>query len=162
MRLKNLMVVGFAFNETQDSVILMQKHRPDNQKGFINGIGGHVERGETSQKAMAREFEEETGVEVPLHRWIRFATLIDLEHEAWLSCFKVFLPRAKFSTATQTTDEPIFHASMDALFNYSLLNSCKWLIPMACYTNIEVTLKDFDLLGDESNPREKIYTLKEE
>ena len=57
-------VVGFAFNSTQNfnSVVLINKNRPDWQAGKYNGIGGHIEPGETTYEAITREFDEEAGV----------------------------------------------------------------------------------------------------
>ncbi len=58
------MVVGFIFDHIDKLVYLIEKKRPNWQAGKLNGIGGHVEKGETSFKAMTRECYEETGVEI--------------------------------------------------------------------------------------------------
>jgi len=55
-------VVGFAFTEDRDKVLLVQKLRPRWQRGLLNGIGGKVERDEVSIVAMRRECKEETGL----------------------------------------------------------------------------------------------------
>lgn len=55
-------VVGFAFNENTDFVLLVRKLRPEWQKGCLNGIGGRIENDETSLDAMNRECKEETGL----------------------------------------------------------------------------------------------------
>lgn len=57
-------VVGFCFTMDADSVVLIKKNRPKWQAGLWNGVGGHVEIGETHEQAMIREFQEETGLEV--------------------------------------------------------------------------------------------------
>ena len=57
-------VVGFLFSEDLKNVALIRKNRPEWQKGLLNGIGGHIEIGETDQQAMAREFAEEAGVSI--------------------------------------------------------------------------------------------------
>jgi 8-oxo-dGTP pyrophosphatase MutT (NUDIX family)/NTP pyrophosphatase (non-canonical NTP hydrolase) len=61
-------VVGFALNEARTHVCLIRKTRPSWQCGYLNGIGGKVEPGETTHEAMVREFLEETGVEIP--EWV--------------------------------------------------------------------------------------------
>ena len=66
-------VLGFAFTP-QDAkgnfkVALIEKLKHDWQKGKMNGVGGKVEHYETANKAMPREFEEETGVFIPEHSW---------------------------------------------------------------------------------------------
>lgn len=53
-------VLGFMFDPTLRKVLLVWKDRPTWQKGRLNGIGGHIEAGETPHEAMVREFEEET------------------------------------------------------------------------------------------------------
>ena len=61
-------VLAFAFDLT-GQVALIKKNRPDWQRGRLNGIGGKIEDGELPSMAMAREFEEETGVSVHPASW---------------------------------------------------------------------------------------------
>lgn len=61
--------LGFLFNKTQDHVALIRRIKKDWQEGKLNGIGGNIEPGESDQRAMAREFFEETGVKVPQVDW---------------------------------------------------------------------------------------------
>lgn len=61
-------VVGFAFDQ-HGSVALIHKERPSWQKGRWNGLGGHIEEGETGSEAMAREFLEETGMSTAPSDW---------------------------------------------------------------------------------------------
>lgn len=63
-------VLGFAFDADRQNVVLIEKQRPDWQKGQMNGIGGKVEPSDASIKgAMIREFFEETGVQTELTDW---------------------------------------------------------------------------------------------
>jgi 8-oxo-dGTP diphosphatase len=55
------MVVGFLFADSD--VLLVQKMKPDWQKGFWNGVGGKDEDGEEPIDAMVREFREETKID---------------------------------------------------------------------------------------------------
>lgn len=61
--------VGFIFNTSHNLVLLIQKKRPAWQRGKLNGIGGHIEAGETGLDAMVRECEEETGLVIPAEAW---------------------------------------------------------------------------------------------
>lgn len=61
-------VLGFAFDQ-YGACALIQKLRPDWQKGRWNGIGGHREPGEDGPTAMAREFREETGMDTHPGQW---------------------------------------------------------------------------------------------
>jgi 8-oxo-dGTP diphosphatase len=75
-------VLGFAF--TYDGqVALIEKNRPAWQAGKWNGIGGHMEPGEDIYEAMAREFQEETGVETPWG-WRRVGRMVgEDDKESW-------------------------------------------------------------------------------
>ena len=57
-------VVGFLFDEDarryhktgHGNVVLIEKNRPAWQAGRLNGVGGHIEIGETPDEAISREF----------------------------------------------------------------------------------------------------------
>lgn len=116
-------VCGFAFDDNEN-VALIRKERPEWQKGFLNGVGGHVEEGEDSHEAMVREFKEEAGLIVST--WEHFVTL---KGGIW-SCdfyraFSVDL------TAVKTmTDEEIVVCSA-RLVSFDALVNLQWLIPLA-------------------------------
>lgn len=63
----NTYVVGFAFTKDKDKVLLIEKLKPNWQKGCLNGIGGKIERGELPEDAMYREAKEEADIVV---KWI--------------------------------------------------------------------------------------------
>jgi len=55
-------VLVFVFDGSLEKVLLVQKNRPEWQRGHLNGVGGHVEEGESFRDAAYRELEEETGL----------------------------------------------------------------------------------------------------
>lgn len=55
-------VVGFAFTADKNYVLLINKTHPPWQAGHLNGIGGHIEDGESETEAMNRECLEECGL----------------------------------------------------------------------------------------------------
>jgi 8-oxo-dGTP diphosphatase len=67
-------VLGFCFGPSLKTVVLIKKTRPAWQKGRLNGVGGHIENGETPHAAMAREFKEEASFENSLE-WVQFGLL---------------------------------------------------------------------------------------
>lgn len=73
------MVLGFAFNPTDGTVLLMRKARPDWQAGKLNGVGGKLEMlttgWESAADAIAREFLEETGCATPDFCWERVGVM---------------------------------------------------------------------------------------
>lgn len=56
-------VVGLVFDPKQ-RVMLIEKNRPDWQKGYFNGVGGEINNNETPINAMIRECKEESGLEI--------------------------------------------------------------------------------------------------
>lgn len=136
-------VCGFLFTLIEHPVIglivevaLIKKERPAWQKGFYNGIGGKVEKGEEPIEAMVREFREETNATVT--EWKPFCTLI---HPAIISksmpsgpwtvhFFKSF----GYTPLSQPTDEQVkwwnVQSVTNRLNNYFVPN-LSWLIPIA-------------------------------
>ena len=60
--------LGFAFDD-KGQVALIEKRKPEWQRGLLNGIGGKIEPLETYEQCMSREFLEETGVHVEAWKW---------------------------------------------------------------------------------------------
>lgn len=54
-----LFTVGFITN--QEKVLMLHRNKAPN-KGKWNGVGGHIETGESPHQSMLREIEEETGL----------------------------------------------------------------------------------------------------
>lgn len=61
--------LGFIFNRDLSQVLLMEKKKPPNQKGKLNGVGGKIENTESVIEAMTRETEEETGLYIDPVNW---------------------------------------------------------------------------------------------
>jgi 8-oxo-dGTP diphosphatase len=118
-------VLGFAFDSGSDpNVGLIRKKRPTWQAGFLNGVGGHVEDGETPHEAMVREFQEETGLFVPT--WAGVATMKNDEWEVVV--FKAF--GVPLQNMVSLTDEKVAVYPADCL-PYDVLFNLRWLIPLA-------------------------------
>lgn len=84
--MKKQMVVGFMFNRKGTELVLIEKKKPDWQKGLLNGVGGKVEALETPIGAMVREFEEETGVHTEEDMWQPFAKMEGDDWEVYCLC----------------------------------------------------------------------------
>jgi 8-oxo-dGTP diphosphatase len=119
-------VVGFLFSEDRQRVVLIEKKRPAWQAGRLNGVGGHVEEGETPMMAMVREFEEEAGLSIP--RWEHFAVLTDaMQARFHVDFFRAF---GDVRYAYAVTDELIQVEAVNQL-PPAVLPNLRWLIPMA-------------------------------
>jgi 8-oxo-dGTP diphosphatase len=115
-------VIGYLF-DGNGNVALIEKNRPDWQKGRLNGVGGQIEKDETPLQAMTREFKEEAGPEVS---WRQFCVLKGDGYR--LFCFT---SRDKVEISTKT-DEKVAWYPVDRLPANILPNSL-WLVPMANY-----------------------------
>jgi len=125
-------VVGFQFDENGRRVALIHKGRPEWQSGLWNGIGGHVERGETVQAAMEREFVEETGVSQQGIRWKHFADLRTWTHQL-VSFFLSFTDQVEL--VRSVTDEEVFVWGLADLrlpsMKEKLVPNVMWLVELA-------------------------------
>ena len=122
-------VLGFFFNEDLSSVLLIEKNRPAWQAGKLNGIGGHIEDGETPSEAMEREFSEETGLTIK--PWRKFLELTDDNHFHITAFFAVALDEEEFEGFQSMTDEKVAIAHTDELLYENVLPNLRWMIPMA-------------------------------
>ena len=110
-------VLGFAFDKYKHNVVLLEKNRPDWQKGLWNGIGGKVENTDYDEGfAMCREFKEETGIDSFPETWKHFATMrFDNDIMGGIAevyCFKAFSDSI-FNCATVEDEEvKIFRVGM--------------------------------------------------
>jgi 8-oxo-dGTP diphosphatase len=123
-------VLGFGFDATQSHVAMIRKERPDWQKGLLNGIGGHIEEGETPRQAMSREFKEETGVEISEEGW-------DLVTRLSGDNFIVYVFMAigcNLSEVRTMTDEKVVVLGMDHLWRESqlgrMVSNAMWLLSL--------------------------------
>jgi 8-oxo-dGTP diphosphatase len=121
--------LGFLFTEERDAVVLIKKARPAWQKGKFNGIGGHVEDGESASLAMQREANEEAGVPFAV-KWELFAVMRGAD---WTChCFRAFdTTAAEEANSDAGADEQIAYAMLSRLDAMPLLPNLRWLIPLA-------------------------------
>ena len=117
----NAYVVGFL--RSRDRILLIEKNKPDWQAGRLNGVGGHIEMGESPLTAMRREFKEEAGLDIQY--WYKSAVMRGLN---WI--VHVFFAYGPVHQATSITDEEVFVVSVNYLPNHVLPN-LHWLIPLS-------------------------------
>src|SRR5205085_1283386 len=107
-------VAGFLFDEEAANVALIRKSKPRWQAGLLNGIGGHVEANESPERAMAREFYEETGVLIPISDWKKVAVLNVGYGSAVVHAFAAFSPKVfQVTTAEAKGERTEIHAVAD-------------------------------------------------
>jgi 8-oxo-dGTP pyrophosphatase MutT (NUDIX family) len=116
-------VLGFAFTYDFNNVVLIKKSKPEWQAGLLNGIGGKVEPSDGfHNRAMAREYREETGV-ITLHdQWKWFAQMSGKDFAVY--CYYIVNDSA-VRLVRSAESEVVGVYSTDIVPNLS------WLIPMA-------------------------------
>lgn len=123
-------VCGFMFSRERDTVALIEKQKPEWQRGKLNGIGGKIELHETAADAMAREFREETGVVTQPGDWGHFCRL---EGTGWCVHFYRAFSEKVFNVRTMETEKVFLYnpAVMSLGLSHLVLPNLKVLIPLA-------------------------------
>ena len=117
--------VGFLHNDTR--VVLVLKNRPEWQCGLFNGVGGHIEEGETPHECMVREFKEEAGVYVP--KWDHFLTLEGTKARVY--CFAANDNGGYINNIKTMTDEEIRVVEfIHPHAMYQTVPNLKWILPL--------------------------------
>lgn len=132
-------VVGFAFSENMDSVVLIKKNRPKWQAGKYNGVGGKVEAGETPIQALVREYWEETGVQTEEADWAPLALQHGKDSQGDIFDLHAFSSVSKnaFTGAATKTDEEIFYVNINAFRHLEhFVSSVPWLVFLAKDSNM--------------------------
>lgn len=128
--MKQQYVLGFGFDASMSNVAMIRKERPEWQKGYMNGIGGKIEEGESPRAAMSREFFEETGAEINEDAWDLVARL---DGEDFL-VYVFMCVGANLSEVSTQTDEQVVVMSVDSLWRESRMNqlvgNAMWLISL--------------------------------
>jgi len=129
-----LYTVGFLFNNERNEVLLIQKKRPDWQKGYLNGIGGHIEEDESPLECMTREFYEEADIKI--FNWEELAIITD--EETWkVHFYRTFVADDIFNSYESKTDEEVIGCIFrkdeydGILLPNNVIKNLNWLIPMA-------------------------------
>jgi 8-oxo-dGTP diphosphatase len=119
-------VAGFLFSDDGGKVLLIQKSHPDWQRGKLNGVGGHVEPGETPAAAMQREFEEEAGLTIGC--WESRVTLVGRGFTVHFFAVRAALSTLLGATAG-TPDEPLCVVDVHDI-PQNVPPNLRWLIPL--------------------------------
>ena len=130
---------GLLFSEEEALVALILKKRgPDNVRGRLNAIGGHVEPGESPADCQAREFREETGLHVPPEAWTE---TVELRGPDWVvHFFRATVPRDVLLTVETTTDEEVSVCEVRSLGavmwhplhgEVEVVRNLRWIIPLS-------------------------------
>ena len=139
-------VCGFLFCQTTDEVLLIEKQKPDWQKGKLNGIGGKVEEEEFPHGAMVREFREETGLTVS--DWTPF---VILNGSGWrVIFFHADIGPNRFYKAETQEEEELVICDF-----YNLPRSVHWNLRWLIFLALDPDIEESIHITDTSNPQAK-------
>jgi 8-oxo-dGTP diphosphatase len=126
-------VLGFVFNKNKSSVILLRKTKPNWQAGKLNGVGGKIEKGETSCEAMIRETQEEIGIVTDKNDWTLYCTM---KGYGWMvHVFKAILENERFDLVEAKTEEEPFVLNVHDISEFECISNVEWLVHMALDDN---------------------------
>lgn len=126
-------VAGFLADK-EGNVLLVEKKKPDWQKGKLNGIGGKIEGDEKPADAMAREWLEETG-EVR-GKWRLFCHLVEASEEGAEVFFYAAVTERPLrylfpGNFVNDVGEKVLIIPRIAIPLAKTIDNLRWLIPMA-------------------------------
>lgn len=116
--------LGFIFDGEFEHVALMDKQRPDWQKGRLNGIGGKIEDGESSLACIVREVREESGLDTAEADWTRVSEMkgADFAVDVYGLCY----PGNRDDVSTKTDEAVGWYAVASLPSN--VLSNVPWLV----------------------------------
>lgn len=111
-----------------ENVVLIEKEKPEWQRGKYNAIGGKIEEKETPLQAMVREFQEEAFILTKPDHWNPLCLIGDSNYEVY---FFYCLFEDWRDYISKTTEE-VFHIPVMDLHtvNHLLIQNLNWLIPL--------------------------------
>lgn len=126
-------VLGFAFSPTKDRVVLLEKSKPDWQRGKLNGVGGKVEPGESGIEAMVREFQEEATAKTEPEQWAHVAIL--RSESAIVDVFACWLDLDKVEAATE---ESIVLLDSALVPYRNTIPNLRWIVPLCLWKLLKI------------------------
>lgn len=97
------MVCGFLLSPDKENVVLIKRPEGKSFAGLLNGVGGHIEPGETPSVAMTREFFEETGVSIA--KWNHKLSFYPKDKGGKVYTVHVFCAESSLYDQVKTQDE---------------------------------------------------------
>lgn len=120
-------VAGFLFSADRERVVLVEKIRPDWQRGRLNGVGGKIAASDASpHAAMVREFEEEAGLRVG--GWEKFR---EIHHLGDLTHFFRVFAKGPLGRVHGMEEEKVSAYPVSEVARLNTMPNLRWLIPMA-------------------------------
>lgn len=121
-------VLAFVLDPLIARVVLIHKHRGPKTAIGWNGVGGHVDDGETEEHAATREVLEEANVLVSPERWTRLQTME--RPNGNVAVFAAATP-AVYHARSRTDEEVILFHVTELPPKEELASDAAWFLAMA-------------------------------
>ena len=127
--MKTQYVAGFMFSPDFENVVLIEKEKPEWQKGKYNAVGGKIEQGEKPASAMVREFYEEAFVQTKEKDWTPLCVIGDDNYDVYF----FYCTHKYWADYSSQTEEEVFHVPTMDLHDirHKVIDNLNWLIPLA-------------------------------
>lgn len=120
--------IGALFTPDFENVLLIKKTKPEWQKGKLNFPGGSIEENETAHECIAREFKEETDLDIPIPNWNHIGQIL-AENYSVQYLTSIYYPELN-GQVKDVTDEKLQWVKVNDLPN-NIISNLHWLIPFA-------------------------------
>ncbi len=127
-------VVGFLFSADMESVALIEKQKPEWQRGFLNGIGGKVEGGETPAAAMQREFGEEANYQFhAAPEWKHFCAMSGINNDgsSFGSDFFFAFGQPDLALSREVETIGVYNSGAVVAGDWRTVGNVPWLVALA-------------------------------
>lgn len=124
--------IGALFTPDFKRVLLIKKVKPAWQKDKLNFPGGSIEENESCFQCVAREFAEETGLDIPVPNWKHIGCIINADTEDGYEVdllTSIYYPELN-GHIKQLTQEKVQWVEVEHL-PYNVISNLHWLIPFA-------------------------------
>ena len=122
--------IGILFNPKFTRVLLILKAKPEWQKGKFNFPGGSFEDGETAIECVAREFKEETDMDIPTQNWQHIGKIVNPDNYYVDVLTSIHYSELNGWPKDMTDEHLEWHDINDLPEN--IISNLSWLIPFAC------------------------------
>lgn len=119
--------IGALFTPDFKRVLLILKSKPKWQAGKYNLPGGSIEEGENCFQCVAREFKEETDIDIPVDNW-HYIGKIENDGNYYVDFLSAIYQKEIHGLMKMTTAEIPVWVDCDSLPD-NVISNLHWLIP---------------------------------
>jgi len=125
-----VIVCGIVHDGNRDSeVILIEKNRPEWQKGCYNLVGGHIKTYENPDDAAAREFGEETNLYFENHQFELVGSMNFGDVSVYTYTIRVDGKYVKNNMKSMTDEKVVSMLIHEVLVHPKIINNLRYIIP---------------------------------